>query len=385
MKGAADRMKVWVLMGVWGAGVMLAIAGVAETNDVACTNAAAATHAEAGANAEADGDVEAATNTEGGPAAASEPDEPAESYEETESSTVAGSLEALCNALTEHGIAFERDRVAAAALAGAVAAIDPRSRVLPKTQSDTEATNATLPHVERWEQDVGYIDVPVITKPITAAIVKHVKTWVVDDIHGVIIDLRDTGGDDFEAVDRIAGLVVPAGETLYTVRMATGKGDVAHAAKGKPVCDIPWVILTDAGTHDAAEVLAAVLKQQQCAMIVGDLTPGDAAVRRPVALSHEWTVTLPVGTIDFGEGGEYAGQGVQPDVPAGASWTIPAIDVSGSKGTNGRLLSGKARQDRQLMKRLEGDLVLRRAADILLGLKALETPDDQRDTRGDSE
>lgn len=182
-----------------------------------------------------------------------------------------------------------------------------------------------------------------------------------------------------------AGLVLPAGEPLYTVRMLTGKGDVPHTAQGELVCKAPWVLLTDAETHDAAEVLAAVLKERQCAMIVGEPTSGGAAVRQPVSISTEWTVTLPVGTIELEKGGGYTAQGVQPDVPAGASWTMPEIDMSADKGINGRPLTEKARQDRQLMKRLEDDLALRRAADILLGLKALETTDDRRDTPGGSE
>ena len=147
---------------------------------------------------------------------------------------------------------------------------------------------------------------------------------------------------------------------------------------------MPLVVLTDNDTHDAGEILTAALRAQRGVMLVGQATRGDVMVRRPVRISDGFVVRVAWGKVRLAGGGDYAGDGVLPDVPVEVREIMPPVDVSSANGVNGHPLTEKALQDRALVKRVGGDLVLRRATDILLGLKALGAFETETVAEGDA-
>jgi hypothetical protein len=282
----------------------------------------------------------------------------------------AGSLDALYELLDKQGITYDRGQADAAAIKAALAIVDPRASVT-MTGTNAVSTNTHELVIERWEQNVGYFGIPSLSDDAASNIVEQVMAWDADGVQGVILDLRGAGGDSLAAVDHVAGLVATNGTHLYSVKNLQGEELERHTVQGAICCRAPLVVLTDSETSDGSEVLAAALRKQGGVMLVGGKTRGDAALRRPRPLSEHMAVAIVCGKICLGEPCNYDGKGVVPDVPVEVAWVTPEIDVSSEEGMNGRPLSDKALMDRELMKRIETDIVLRRAADILLGLKAL--------------
>jgi len=286
----------------------------------------------------------------------------------------ASALDALYGALDRQRIEFSRASADLAAVTAALASVDARASVVVSGSNGVDAAEAPVLTVEHWEQGIGYLGVPVLSLDLASNIVDQVSEWQSELSQGIILDLRGAGGDSLEGVDVVAGLVVSNGVHLYDFKNLQGEVRVRHMAVGvNALCRIPLVILTDAQTCDAAEVLAAALKKQGGVMLVGGATLGDATVRAPVTLTDDWAIVVASGKICLGEACSYDGTGVVPDVPVEAHGGAPvtSIDMSSQQGLNGRPLTAKALQDRELMKRIGDDLTLRRAADILLGLKAL--------------
>ncbi len=286
----------------------------------------------------------------------------------------AGSLDALYESLDAQGITYDREQADAAAIGAALAIVDPRASVVAIGTNVVASTNVPNLVVERWEQAIGYFGVPSLSEAIAADIVVQTVAWDAGGVHGVILDLRGSGGDSLAAVDMVAGLVVTNGTHLYDVKDLQGAVLERHAVESSSCCRAPLVVLTDRDTHDGSEVLAAALRKQGGVMLVGDKTRGDATVRRPLPISDRLAVAVAYGKVCLGESCNYGGEGVAPDVPVEESWVAPSIDTSSAEGLNGRPMSDKAIRDRELMKRIEADIVLQRAADILLGLKALGDP-----------
>ncbi len=284
----------------------------------------------------------------------------------------ADSLDALYESLDAQGITYDREQADAAAIGAALAIVDPRaSMVVLDATNAVASTNAPKLVAERWEQDIGYLGITSLTDEIAADIVVQTVAWDAGGIQGVILDLRGSGGESLAAVDRVAGLVATNGTPLYNLKDLKGRVLERHAVASSSCCSLPLMVLTDRETHDASEVLAAALQKHGGVMLVGSRTLGDATVRHPLPISENLAVVVACGKVCLGESCNYDGEGVAPDVPVAESWVSPSIDTSSQEGLNGRPMSEKALEDRELMKRIEADIVLRRAADILLGLKAL--------------
>jgi len=286
----------------------------------------------------------------------------------------ADSLDALYEMLDAQGLEYDRDEADAAAIKAALAIVDSRASIVPTGTNVVVSTNTPQLVVEHWEQGIGYMDVPLLSEEIAADILVQAVSWDAGDIQGVILDLRGAAGDSLAAVDVVARLVAADGAHLYNVKDSKGEVLAQHSVSRAAHCRAPLVVLTDLETSDGSEVLAAVLRKQGGVMLVGNTTRGDASVRRVQPLSETMAVRIAYGKVCLGEACDFDGKGVVPDVLVEEDWVTPEIDVSSQRGLNGRQLSERALMDRELMKRIEADIVLRRAADILLGLKALRDP-----------
>ncbi|MFB4297736.1 S41 family peptidase [Actinomadura sp. NTSP31] len=133
---------------------------------------------------------------------------------------------------------------------------------------------------------------------------------------GIMLDLRgDPGGLLDEAVETASaflpgGLVVtyePRGRPAQR-RTVTAPGDART----------PLVVLVDAGTASAAEVVAGSLRDRDRAVIIGSRTYGKGSVQESVRLSDGSAIELTVGRYRTPGGRNLDGVGIEPDVAVSA-------------------------------------------------------------------
>ena len=92
-------------------------------------------------------------------------------------------------------------------------------------------------------------------------------------------------------------------------------GDKSFKSDGRRIAwNGPVAILADPGTAGVCEVLAAALRDDVGASILGQRTWGDGAVRRLLPLQHGDGLYLATGKYLSPSGKEWHGQGIQPDV-----------------------------------------------------------------------
>ena len=88
------------------------------------------------------------------------------------------------------------------------------------------------------------------------------------------MDLRGVAEGEVAETVEIAGLMLPKGSKVVTVKDRQ-EHSVVHATTSEPlVAGVPAVVLVNAGTSGAAEVLTAALKDHQVATVVGLKTDG---------------------------------------------------------------------------------------------------------------
>ncbi len=226
---------------------------------------------------------------------------------------------------------------------------------------------------ELWPQGIGFLRINGLFEGSGDPIATQLALWSGTNCCGVILDLRGANGTNLAAVAEIAGLFARPPSPLFTLRDGFDQPlQTFTARRAETTLDKPVMILADGDTRGAAETLAAVLQDCSGVMIVGQPTRGDDRFRAPLPLADGRVLYIAVRRVDRGKAG-YSGRGVRPDVvvaaaPADAppAGEPPEEDLGPFSG-----LTEQEKQDRALNTRIGNDPALRRATDLLLGLKAL--------------
>ena len=95
-------------------------------------------------------------------------------------------------------------------------------------------------------------------------------------VRGLILDLRNNGGGEFEASIAIASIFLD-GEEVVSVVDAEKNETVHRASKGS--IDIPLVVLVNGNSASASEILAGALRDNGRAILVGQKTYGKGLVQ----------------------------------------------------------------------------------------------------------
>ena len=246
------------------------------------------------------------------------------------------------------------------------------TRVVKLTRSaiQTPVTGTT----ETWPQGIGYLNVNGLYTNSGAVIVEQLNTWRGTNCFGAILDIRGADGMDLESVVEIGSLFAHAGDTLFILRDGHNTAVAAYQAKAGQPMDKPVMVLIDQDTSGAAEILAGLLSVCKGAMLIGTPTRGDDRIRNIIPLANDRVLYIATRRIELGKGPAYYQKGVIPHVRVAPTNTV-SVRESAFAYEEPDIFSGIAeqeRQDRALIKRVDGDVILRRAVDILLGLKALD-------------
>jgi carboxyl-terminal processing protease len=174
----------------------------------------------------------------------------------------------------------------------------------------------------KWEvkNNVGVINVNGFSKPTGPGVEKAIA-----DIDkqtggrtlGYVLDLRNNPGGLLDQAIEVSDIFLDHGEIVsqrgreksdiqryFAERMV--RGDLA---RGKPI-----VVLVDAGSASAAEIVAAALQDQRRAIVMGERSFGKGSVQTVLPLSDETALRLTTARYYTPSGRSVQEGGVEPDV-----------------------------------------------------------------------
>lgn len=254
----------------------------------------------------------------------------------------------------------------------AIRAADGKTREV--TLKRVESPPTTLLAIEELPNRIGYMSVGKIQERAGADIAAALESWEISGVFGAILDLRGAGGAAEEEIPAIASLFSPTGKSLYTLSDRGGKVLRAPKPASVPCSSMPLMVLVDEGTRGAAELLAAVLGGSvNGAMLIGRETAGDPLIREPRQLPSGQYALLAARQLKVADGQTYVGlKGVIPDVIiSDAALNESLFEPDAPVLRKGKTMTDEEKEDKALRDRTRHDTYLRRATDILLGLKAL--------------
>jgi carboxyl-terminal processing protease len=163
----------------------------------------------------------------------------------------------------------------------------------------------------------------------------EVREAVEHELHmgarGLVFDLRDNGGGLVQEAQLIASIFIPKG-VVVTTRGRTQPTQTLLATGGAISTGIPLVVLVDANTASASEIVTAALQDHRRATVVGTHTFGKGVFQEEQPLSNGGALDITVGEYftpdgrNLGGGGVKQGAGVIPEV------RVPASQVDTEQG-----------------------------------------------------
>lgn len=134
---------------------------------------------------------------------------------------------------------------------------------------------------EILEGDIGYIRISMFDSEINKDFQDRLNDMLKKNIKGLIIDLRDNPGGDYDQVTAIADRLLPEGLIVYT---EDKKGNKQEKMSDANELDLPIAVLVNENSASASEVLSGALKDHNKATLIGTKTFGKGLVQAVINL-----------------------------------------------------------------------------------------------------
>jgi len=168
-------------------------------------------------------------------------------------------------------------------------------------------------------------------------------------IRGLILDLRNNPGGVLESGVAVADDFLDSGVIVTADGRTPDARFQMDATPGDLIDGAPLVVLVNAGSASASEIVAGALKDHGRALLVGRRTYGKGSVQTVMPLVRGGAVKLTTSRYFTPSGASIHGKGLMPDVPEDGPGSAPAeLDAS------------------------EGGALSARDADVRLGLSTLK-------------
>jgi len=144
---------------------------------------------------------------------------------------------------------------------------------------------------------------------------------------GIVLDLRGDPGGFISAADDVISQFVASGET-FELRNRGGKVDRHTVGAKHAAPTLPLVVLVDANSASASEIVAGSLQVHHRARLVGLTTFGKGSVQQDFVLSDGADIHLTVQRWYLPNGQTIDHKGLTPDIPVTLANPTDAFDVA---------------------------------------------------------
>jgi len=206
-----------------------------------------------------------------------------------------------------------------------------------------------------------------------------------EGLHGAILDLRNNPGGLLDQAVEVSDLFLNKGGIVST-KSRVGRSMSFEAEKGDLLNGLPLVVLINNGSASASEIVGGALQDNHRAVLMGTKTFGKGSVQRIIPLNDGTAFKLTTSLYYTPSGRSIQATGIDPDIEVeqvsikveerGERMSISERDLKGHlENGNGKKKAKATSTDEvsaRMKERLERDVQLQRALDLLKGLNALQ-------------
>jgi carboxyl-terminal processing protease len=163
------------------------------------------------------------------------------------------------------------------------------------------------------DSNTGYIRIPIFNKGKAAEIESKIKELTGEGAAKLVLDLRNCAGGETEEAVKTVDLFVDKGLIAYAQGQRYPRQDLMATPQG-PVCKLPLAVLINQSTAGPAEIIAAAMKGDKRAEVVGVRSFGVGVVQKLIQVGDGSAVLLSVAKYYGPDGEAIHDKGVTPEI-----------------------------------------------------------------------
>jgi carboxyl-terminal processing protease len=162
-------------------------------------------------------------------------------------------------------------------------------------------------------ENIAYVRLTNFSSNSPEVLKSAVSELMAQDPKGLIFDLRDNPGGFLTQSVEIADVFLPEGVVLME-RNLRGLDKVFNSQDGGLAEDIPLVVLVNAGSASASEIVAGAIQDRGRAPLIGETTFGKGSVQETHTLSDGSELRVTVARWYTPNDNSIDGEGITPDI-----------------------------------------------------------------------
>jgi carboxyl-terminal processing protease len=188
------------------------------------------------------------------------------------------------------------------------------SREVTVTRREVEIPQVAGRLEEVDGKKIGYVRLAGFFPGAHGELRKEVERLYSQGAEGLVLDLRGNGGGLLTEAILVSSIFVPDG-TIVSTRGRTQRNRTFDAT-GDPLPRHPMVVLINADTASASEIVTAALEQSGIATVIGTTSFGKGTFQEVIPLENGGALDLTVGEYLTRNGTSINGTGIAPEVKA---------------------------------------------------------------------
>jgi carboxyl-terminal processing protease len=149
--------------------------------------------------------------------------------------------------------------------------------------------------------EIGYVRLSRFAEETSHELREAISDLNEQDIDGLVFDLRSNGGGLLDQAKETAELFLKQGSEIVYTRGKGGHSERHYRSDRPPLfpTDKPLVILVDAGTASASEIVAGAIQDWDRGIIMGRTTYGKGLVQQIFPIANDGSVALKLTTAKY--------------------------------------------------------------------------------------
>lgn len=181
---------------------------------------------------------------------------------------------------------------------------------------------------EMLTDNIAYVHLTSFSTNSSQALQEALTQLMDQNPVGLIFDLRDNPGGFLDQSVAVADIFLPQGVVLYERNMR-GLDEIFNSQDGGIAEDIPLVVLVNAGSASASEIVAGAIQDRGRGLLIGETTFGKGSVQQTHTLSDGSELRVTVARWYTPNDNSIDGVGISPDIEV-----LPSpIDLGGPDDT----------------------------------------------------
>jgi len=167
------------------------------------------------------------------------------------------------------------------------------------------------------EKDYGYLRISSFQSRTGKGVVGAVEKLKKENkgkLKGLVLDLRNNPGGVLNAAVEVSDAFLEKGLIVYTEGRIKNSEMRFNAAPGDVVDGVPIIVLVNAGSASASEIVAGALQDHKRAIIMGEKSFGKGSVQTILPTNGTAAIKLTTARYYTPSGRSIQAEGIKPDV-----------------------------------------------------------------------